>query len=154
MVEFSISGSIYLVSGLFTVFVFMSLCMQIFFFTYLGIHTFHRTKRVRVSMELGTQRHELSEGSMDPNLPATRIMTKFLEDIDIRKSLAPFHYVLLHIRMLIYCVVLATMRKSEISSLVVLTFMNCIYLYWMMYVRPYKTNLNNRMGIWVEACTL
>ena len=131
MIEFVTSDPIYLASAVFTVYVF-SLCMQIFFFTYLGIHTYHRTKTVRVSMEIGTQRHKLSESSMNLNLPVTWIIIKFLGDIDIRKSVAPFHYVLLHIRMLIYCVVLVTMLKSETSSLIVLTFMNCICLYWMM----------------------
>lgn len=63
-----------------------------FFFIYLGIHTYSRTKSDRVSIEMGTQRPELSEGSMASYLTSTVIISKFLEDIDIRKAPACFHY--------------------------------------------------------------
>lgn len=128
--------------------------MVLFFFIYLGIHTYHRTKTSRVSIEMGTQRPELSEGSNDPLLPGTLIMMRFLEDIDIRKALAPFHYALYLLRRIYWCFILVYLKKSEITALVCLTFSNLTFLYWMMYIRPYKTNMNNRVGIFVEACTL
>lgn len=80
----------------------MTLSMVLFFFIYLGIHTYHRTKADRISIEAGTQRPEMAEGSVDSTLPATRIMVKFLEDIDIRKAPAPFHYALYLIRSIIW----------------------------------------------------
>jgi len=126
----------------------------LFFFFYAGVHTYHRTKNERISLELGTQRPELSHGSTDPTLPATRVMVKFFEDIDIRKAPAPFHYCLFLVRLFVWAFVLVHSRYNEITSLAVLTCMNATYLMWMMYVRPYKTNLNNRIGIFVETCTL
>lgn len=148
------SNDILTISSFLTVYAFMTMLMILFFFIYLGIHTFHRTKLERVSLELGTQSPELSKGSMDPGLPATRIMVKFLEDIDIRKGPAPFHYALYFLRFFVWAFVLVNVRYDEVAALVILTIMNATYLLWMIYVRPYKTNLNNRLGIFVEMCTL
>lgn len=152
---FSISrDNILTISTVLTVYVFMTLSMVLFFFIYLGIHTYHRTKSDRISLEIGTQRPEMSEGSRNPMLPATRIMVKFLEDIDIRKAPAPFHYAFYLIRYIIWSAILVYVRYDEITALIVLTTINTTFLLYMMYVRPFKTNLNNRIGIFVEMCTL
>lgn len=79
-------------SSFLTIFTFMTLMMVWFFFIYLGIHSFSRTKTDRVSIELGTQRPQLSHDSMGPHITSTVIIAKFLEDIDVRKAPAPFHY--------------------------------------------------------------
>ena len=106
-VEFRIDvNTILTTSTVFTVYTFMSLSMVIFFFTYLGIHTYHRTKSDRISIEIGTQRPEMAEGSGDPGLTSTRIISKFLEDIDIRKAPASFHYLIYLLRRLAWALVL------------------------------------------------
>jgi hypothetical protein len=132
----------------------MTLLMLMLFFLYIGVHTYARTKTVRISIELGNQRPEMEKGSMDQNLPSTRIMVYMLEDIDIRKAPAPFHYLLHFVRFTVWAFALVKLRHDEIAALCILTIMNTIYLMWMIHVRPYKRNLNNRLGIFVETCTL
>jgi len=95
--------------------------MILFFFVYVGVHTYHRTKSDRISLEVGTQRPELSHGSDDPSLPATRIMVRILEDIDIRKGPAPFHYAMYISRFFIWAFVLVHSRDNEIQALLILT---------------------------------
>mmetsp|Transcript_43337 Transcript_43337/g.50921 ORF Transcript_43337/g.50921 Transcript_43337/m.50921 type:complete len:245 (+) Transcript_43337:1786-2520(+) len=147
------SKDIFTASSVFTIYVFMTLAMVLFFFIYLGIHTYHRTKSDRISIEMGTQRPEMAEGATD-GVTETRIIAKFLEDIDVRKAPAGFHYTTYLIRRIIWAFILVYQRDREITCLIVLTTLNTLALLWMMYVRPYKTNLNNRLGIFVEMCTL
>lgn len=152
---FTIEGdNIIMVSTILTVYVFMSLCMMWFTFIYAGIHTYFRTKTDRVSLEVGYHSRHLSDGAVMNYLPHTRLMCKLLEDIDIRKALAPFHYAFFMFRSAFWCFVLVYMKTWEITCLCILICTNSTYLLWMVYVRPFKTNLNNRIGIWVEACTL
>lgn len=148
------SNDIQTASSVLTIYVFMTLSMVLFFFIYLGIHTYHRTKSDRISLELGTQRPEMAIGSQEAGLAATRIMVKFLEDIDIRKGPAPFHYAFYLIRYIAWACILVYVRYDEISALLALTCINSVFLLWMLYIRPFRTNLNNRLGIFVEMCTL
>jgi hypothetical protein len=148
------SNDTQIASSVLTIYVFMTLLMVLFFFIYLGFHTYNRTKSDRISLELGTQRPDMTIGSQDDGLGYSRIIVKFLEDIDIRKAPAPFHYALYLIRYFVWAFILVYERHNEISALLWLTCINSVFLLWMLYVRPFKTNINNRLGIFVEMCTL
>ena len=77
-----------------------------------------------------------------------------MQDINIKKPLACFHYVVWFWKRALFSIFICAMRREAYVMMMLLLVMNLLSFLWVCLVRPYKTTVNNRCAIWMELCTL
>lgn len=87
-------------------------------------------------------------------MPNNWYIKHFMKDINIKKPLACFHYVVFFTKRSILCILFISYRNDPYNMLIWLLCYQLGSFLWVCLVRPYKTTAVNRVAIWAEMCLL